>query len=434
MTSISDEKPNIMISLPKDGIVTDADNQKWKIGKLIGRGRYGNVYSAKDSKSDEYSYAIKIIRQGNLPSCREANFYKAIAKRPQVANFMSLKGLKTFGLPACLRLGSYALNKANYNFIITEKYGKNLWEIFLEHDKRFPKATVCKLAIQILDVLEYMHNNGFVHGDIQGKNVLLGSPNEHECNQIYLIGYDLATNCNLDIDDATRVPKIHSDNILYLSRDDHMGVHSKRGDLETLAFNMVHWIGCELPWEKDLPNISKVKASKFENYSFSSSYKFFKLCFGVHSNEDPIVKFIEEITSLSQMSIPNYFSLRQILLSGLDPGDSLFKPFKFSTEETETKCNTPQNDCIILESCSNPNETSKSNIKKSNRAIRKLPTGKKINELVPDVSIRTRRRQQQVNYREDSDEENLSPTKRNKNTEKHVTGDSIEETNEPVES
>ena len=46
--------------------------------------------------------------------------------------------------------------------------------------------------------------------------------------------------------------RAHDGTLEYTSRDAHIGAHSRRGDLETLGYNLVHWVSGTLPWLKDM--------------------------------------------------------------------------------------------------------------------------------------------------------------------------------------
>ena len=43
------------------------------------------------------------------------------------------------------------------------------------------------------------------------------------------------------------------------AEDAHTGAHSRRGDLETLGYNMVHWAAGTLPWLTELEDPEQVK-------------------------------------------------------------------------------------------------------------------------------------------------------------------------------
>ena len=56
--------------------------------------------------------------------------------------------------------------------------------------------------------------------------------------------------------------KAHDGTIEYTSRDAHIGAHSRRSDLEILAYNLVHWMSGDLPWMDNLGNPDYVHAQK----------------------------------------------------------------------------------------------------------------------------------------------------------------------------
>ena len=54
--------------------------------------------------------------------------------------------------------------------------------------------------------------------------------------------------------------------------------HSRRSDLEGLAYNMIHWLCGFLPWESELSDPEKVAQEK-ESY-MNNIPLFLKKCFG----------------------------------------------------------------------------------------------------------------------------------------------------------
>ena len=51
----------------------------------------------------------------------------------------------------------------NYNILIMELLGPNLNDLFEYCNKRFSLETVLMLAIQMIDLIEYLHDKGYVH-------------------------------------------------------------------------------------------------------------------------------------------------------------------------------------------------------------------------------------------------------------------------------
>lgn len=60
---------------------------------------------------------------------------------------------------------------SKYRFLILPRYEKDL-EAVLQTKQKFNIKTVVTIATQILDILEYMHDKGFIHSDIKASNIL----------------------------------------------------------------------------------------------------------------------------------------------------------------------------------------------------------------------------------------------------------------------
>lgn len=60
--------------------------------------------------------------------------------------------------------------------MVMERLGIDLQKL-LDQNGGFKKLTVLQLGIRMLDVLEYIHENEYVHGDIKAANLLLDFTN-----------------------------------------------------------------------------------------------------------------------------------------------------------------------------------------------------------------------------------------------------------------
>ncbi|KAJ6661839.1 hypothetical protein lerEdw1_013010 [Lerista edwardsae] len=112
----------------------------------------------------------------------------------------------------------------SYRFMVMDRFGKDLQKIFEESGKRFTRKTVLQLGLRILDVLEYVHEHEYVHGDIKASNLLLSYKVPH---QVYLVDYGLAYRyCPEGIHKVYKEdPKrCHDGTLEYTSIDAHNGV------------------------------------------------------------------------------------------------------------------------------------------------------------------------------------------------------------------
>lgn len=67
-----------------------------------------------------------------------------------VNNWKKEKKLPNLGMPPFLGSGSHECNGQRYRFVVMERYGTDLWKLFLENDRRFPEHTVYKVSWQIV--------------------------------------------------------------------------------------------------------------------------------------------------------------------------------------------------------------------------------------------------------------------------------------------
>ncbi|XP_018562059.1 serine/threonine-protein kinase VRK1 isoform X2 [Anoplophora glabripennis] len=319
--------------LPKGEILEDIGRKKWKLGSPIGQGGFGEIYAAQEegSTGSNYPYVVKIEPHANGPLFVEMHFYMRNAKPTDIEEFKKEKGLKTFGMPLYLGSGSHEFKSQKYRFVVMEKFGTDLWKIYLEHKRSFPSDTVFKLGIQILDVLEYIHNRGYVHADIKGANVLMGIM-KGTTNQAYLIDFGLATKFSTEKEFKPNPKKAHDGTIEYLSRDAHKGVQTRRGDLEILAYNLIQWLGCTLPWESNLKDPNEVHKSK-EAY-MDNVPKMIKACFGHKTPPGAIVDYLNYLKTLKFNTEPDYKKIRKIFISGIkDAGGSENDPLTFHVSQ-----------------------------------------------------------------------------------------------------
>lgn len=60
------------------------------------------------------------------------------------------------------------------SFIVMDKLGKSLHHYLKAFNFQFSLATVCKLGIRLLHILEALHDVGLVYNDLKPENVMIG--------------------------------------------------------------------------------------------------------------------------------------------------------------------------------------------------------------------------------------------------------------------
>ncbi|XP_043910858.1 serine/threonine-protein kinase VRK2 isoform X2 [Protopterus annectens] len=235
--------------------------------------------------------------------------------------------------------------------MVMDRLGTDLQHCLEMCGNRFAKTTVMQIGIRVLDILEYIHEHEYVHGDIKAANLLLGYRDE---NQVYLADYGLCYRyCpNGNHKEYKENPKkAHNGTIEFTSLDAHRGVDpSRRSDLEILGYCMLRWLCGELPWEMNLKNCEAVQSAKtrfMENLPHSV-----KECFACGLSCDGLACYFDYVKHLGYDEIPSYQLLKGMLLDELKPfristWDFLkFSPSKCNQNTNSSRKNAPQTEAV----------------------------------------------------------------------------------------
>ncbi|XP_061546076.1 serine/threonine-protein kinase VRK1-like isoform X2 [Phycodurus eques] len=253
--------------LPDGFTLTDTVKKKWRLGKILGQGGFGLIYYASNDigspVSADTDFVVKVEYLENGPLFSELSFYMRAAKPESMQKWMRSRKLDQLGIPKYWGSGQAEYNGLRYRFMVMERLGTDLQKISERNGGRFKKATVLRVGQVLVDILEYMHENEYVHADIKASNLMLGHRNPQE---LYLVDYGLARRYCIDgvqKDYKENPKKGHNGTIEYTSLDAHKGVApSRRGDIQILGFCLLHWLCGSLPWDSDLKNAVKVMEAK----------------------------------------------------------------------------------------------------------------------------------------------------------------------------
>lgn len=167
-------------ALPPGIIFTDINQKKWRLGKPVGRGSFGRIYLASDEIDKEVlkvnaQYVVKIEPHTNGPLFVEIHCLKRTAKAEKLKEWRRENKQKRLGMPVYIASGSFTdeTSGTKYRFLVLPRYDVDLHKI-ISLTKVLDVKHVLILAIQILDVLEYLHNEGYTHSDIKSSNLMLG--------------------------------------------------------------------------------------------------------------------------------------------------------------------------------------------------------------------------------------------------------------------
>ncbi|XP_038164537.1 inactive serine/threonine-protein kinase VRK3 isoform X2 [Cyprinodon tularosa] len=249
---------SLLVPLQEGEELTDKAGKKWKLVKLIGQNVMELLYEVTRPTSKEADHILKLgTKDGRIFT--EQNFLQRAAKSTSVEKWIKQNRMDFLGIPSCVGFGLHA---DLYRFLVFPNMGCSLQSVLEEENEPLSERAVLQLACRILDVLEFIHSNEYVHADINAENIYI-KPGEN--SQVYLVGYCHAVRyCpggqHVEYREGSRTP--HEGAVPFISLDAHNGAApSRRSDLQSLGYCMLMWHTGTLPWSK-LTQPEQVAAQK----------------------------------------------------------------------------------------------------------------------------------------------------------------------------
>ncbi|KAL7406632.1 hypothetical protein ABVT39_023684 [Epinephelus coioides] len=229
--------------------VTDMTGKKWKLGTLLSQSTSELIYevlqTTSQSSTMESNHILKLgAKDGRI--FNEQNFLQRAAKPASVEKWMKQNKMDFLGIPSCVGFGLHAESyRCEYlhgisktltltlgssvrffffcRFLIFPNMGQSLQSIMEGVNQLRSEKTVLQLACKILDVLQYIHSNEYVHADINAENIYI-KPGQK--SQVHLVGYCHAFRyCpggqHVEYREASRTP--HEGTVEFISLDAHKG-------------------------------------------------------------------------------------------------------------------------------------------------------------------------------------------------------------------
>ncbi|KAM7151555.1 serine/threonine-protein kinase VRK3 [Macrochelys suwanniensis] len=304
-------KSTSVAPLPEGKILTDQNSKQWKLGKFLNQSECGLMYEAQSASGacpQKQRYSLKLdAKDGRIYN--EQIFLQRAAKKITVDKWKRMHSVPLLGIPNCVGFGLHA---SNYRFLVFPELGRTLQSILDDCTNLLMEKPVFQIAIRVLDSLEYIHGNEYVHGDITAENIYV---NPDDLAEVTLAGYCFAFRyCpggkHVAQREGSRTP--HEGTIEFISLDGHRGAGpSRRSDLQSLGYCMVKWLCGFLPWTDELADVHKVMEQK-ERYK-TDVVGLLRLCFGRKPTPDALHSYLQQAMALAFEEEPDYEALRKLL-------------------------------------------------------------------------------------------------------------------------
>ena len=266
--------------------------EKYKIGKRLGEGSFGEVYQGKNIRNEKL-VAIKIenCKRGRSLHYNEASVLKELKHKKRFPNIY-WEGVEN-----------------NRKIIVMQLLSKTIKQYINAQGKKPPMTSVVPIFKDMLECLKTLHRNNFIHRDIKPENFMMGRGKDSF--RVYLVDFGLSKKFRMP---TTREHiRMRENNPLmgtacYASANCHLGYSlSRRDDLESLLYLFVYMLKGKLPWQ-GLPRKCFDKYFNMQKMKINMSLE--EICRGCPQQ---IVEMMAYVRRLRFTETPDYGYLDRML-------------------------------------------------------------------------------------------------------------------------
>ena len=145
---------------------------KYSVMSELTTGGFGAIYIGSDKQ--EHKYVVIKIEEAKQRLQKEYKFYNL------------LDG--AYGIPKCIWCGP--VPKSEDTALVMDCMGSDLISMFKKCKKNFSPRTILIIAIQLITILEAVHQKTIIHRDVKPANIVIGQGSK--ANQLYLIDFGLS--------------------------------------------------------------------------------------------------------------------------------------------------------------------------------------------------------------------------------------------------
>ncbi|XP_046567136.1 serine/threonine-protein kinase VRK1-like [Haliotis rubra] len=302
-------------------VLQDTLGKKWRLVSELAEGHMGPIYAATsdDAGSNVEDDVVKIEKKSSGHLFNEHVVYQGMGVAKLAKKWTKDRGLSHLGIPVPRGQGTHNHEGEVYRFLVLPRLGTDL-DTLMGTEQMLAFKDVSEMAMALIDCLEFIHEHGYVHGDIHPANIIVDDRkgNSDKEKTVHLVDYGLARKYMVDgkhkpYEESKFIPDCPT---LYMSTDGHRGTdQSRRGDLEMLGYCLLQWLCGRLPWE-DKP--------QEKNYVRDSKIKFKEdITSNVHSDSlswmddsqarGVLMSYFDYVCGLDYEEKPNYGTSKKLL-------------------------------------------------------------------------------------------------------------------------
>ena len=272
-----------------DEIINKTYFRKYNCIKKLGQGSFGSIYKAE--YNGEY-FALKFEDRNKGQNLLESE--------AAIMNY-----LKGPNIPLIKSYGSTTY----YNILVMQLLGKSLEDIFIIK-RNFSMKTICMVGLQMINVLEFIHNKNIIHRDIKPDNFVMGL--DELSQYVYLLDFGLAKQYRNSLT-LIQYPLINRKKLVGTARYASINAlkgfeQSRRDDLEAVGYVLLYFLRGSLPWQGQKAKNKEERYKKILKVKMESSAD--DLC---ENFPEEFIKYVNYTRNLEYEENPDYNMLRNLL-------------------------------------------------------------------------------------------------------------------------
>lgn len=138
-----------------------------------------------------------------------------------------------------------------WSYIVQEKFGKTLDCYLEEHNDAFSEKTTIQIGLQLVEILQEVHECGYIQNDLKPDNILVGDHDNKSLHKLRLIDFGISRKYQDDNGQHIKQVKetLFKGNLIFASVNAlNYDTLSRRDDLISLCYVLVYLMDDDLPF------------------------------------------------------------------------------------------------------------------------------------------------------------------------------------------